>query len=254
MSAPAFPPSVDRRSLVSYTEWEEPHPGHRLSGLAKPSGNNRGLDQSVQRLETDVKGTVGTLYGAASRGLYLTPLNSSGPDELPTIKTTANVPQAMVLPDNDSAISGSLVSESLSSDMTYQTVDVDIQMIDVDKLDSDGNPRSPSFLALTPVSEFEDLSSYLGDSPTSERWSSVIDNAPYTHTSPMEDIYGWDAEWDRRVASPPPVVVAPSSDFGSRLPSNRRGTGKGGLLQRVLSVGKAPSRTSTSRRARFNPS
>lgn len=251
--------SVDRRSSISSSEWEEPHPGRRLSGLVEPSGYDQACDQSIQRLEGDAGSTVGSLYRATSRGLYLTRSNSSGPGTLPTINTRASMSRTVVSPDTDSALSGSL-SQSPSSAMTCQTLDVDIQMNDADTaMDSEDNPRSPSFLALTPISEYEDLSNYLGDSPTSERWSSMIDGpgaSAYTHASPVEDMYGWDAEWDRRVVSPPPVSVAPSSGFVSRQSSlSRRGSAsKSGLLQRVLGVGKAPSRISTSRRARFNPS
>lgn len=257
MPAPSVSSSIDRHSSVSSSEWEEPHPGQRLSGLVEPLRNDQDLDRDTQRLEVDTGSTVGTLYRATSHGLYLTPSDSGARGDVQTLNTTVDTSQSSVLPDTDSAISRSL-SESPSSGMTCQTLDVDIRMTDVDKsLDSDG-PRSPSFLALSPISEYEDLSNYLGGPPTSERWSSVMDiNDPvvYQHASPVEDMYGWDAEWDRRVI-PPSVVVGPCDDVGSRLPSlsRRTSTSKGGLLQRVLSVGKAPSRISTSRRARFNPS
>lgn len=258
MPAPSVSSSVDRHLSVSSSEWEEPHPGQRLSGLVEPLSNDQDPDQDTQLLEVDTGSTVGTLYRATSHGLYLAPSDSAGQGDVQTLSTTVDTSKPMVFPDTDSAISGSL-SESPSSGMTCQTLDVDIQMTDIDKsLDPDG-PRSPSFLALSPISEYEDLSNYLGGSPTSERWSSVMDiNDPvvYQHASPIEDMYGWDAEWDRRVIPPSSVVVGPGDDIGSRQSplSRRASTSKGGLLQRVLSVGKAPSRISTSRRARFNPS
>lgn len=264
---------VDRHLSVSSTEWEEPHPGRRLSCPVGPIvGERRGCDQSAQRFEGSGDSTVGT-QDATSRKLQPTSTDMSSQAEAPvgTHQQTASAsPSGIISPDSASAISGPL-SESPSSALTYQTPDlcVDTNLANPDKMmvDADDNsPRSPSFWALSPVSEYEDLSHYLdgssGSASTfgSEPPSSTVNlsnPAAYSHAAPFEDMYGWNAEWDRRLPSPEsgvtPVVESSNSDAQSPFMARRGRAKRHGLLQRVLSVGKAPSRTSASRRARFSP-
>lgn len=265
---------VDRHPSVSSTEWEEPHPGRRLSCPAEPSlGDKQDYDQDAQRLDGFGDGTVGTL-NTTSRGLHSTTTNGSSQFEVPAVirrQAASAGTSAIVSPDSDSAISGSL-SESPSSVLTCQTLDVDmgVDLSSTDKMmvDRDDNsPQSPSFLALSPISEYEDLSRYLDGSPGSANYPgseslySMVDvsnPAAYSHAAPLEDMYGWNAAWDNRLTSPratttPPTVDTTYSGGQSSTLSRRVHTNKHGLLQRVLSVGKAPSRISTSRRARFSP-
>lgn len=227
MSTPSVNSSTDSHFFGG---WEEPHPGRRLSGLLEPLDHDPSRDGGVQRLEADRGSTVGTLHKATSKSL------SS--------------------PDTDSIMSGFL-SDGQSSAVTSPTLEVDVHMPDADKtMDIGGSSRSPGCVALRPISDYVDLSNYFDDAPTSERWSSVMElsneNA-FSHVSRVADMYGWDAEWDRRVESSLPVASPRGSTNFQKSSSSRRGrVSKGNLLQRVLSVGKTPSRDSP-RRTLFNP-
>ncbi|KFH44218.1 hypothetical protein ACRE_049760 [Hapsidospora chrysogenum ATCC 11550] len=172
---------------------------------------------------------------------------------------------AVVSSDSASGASGN-ISESPSSPVTCETLDVDVDMGNAGKMMADGsdnNPRSPSFLALSPISEYEDLSHYLDDAPDSPvspgsdflSMANVADSGSYSHATQMEDMYGWDSEWDRRRSLAQPELAPTVSNSSTDVPSSflSRRSQRKSLLQRVLSVGKAPARISTSRRARFSP-
>lgn len=272
MPVPTTSHPVDRHLSVSFTEWEEPHPGRRLSCSANPiMGEQQDSGQGAQRVEGFVDSTVGT-QNSTSHGLQSNPIDGSSQYETLAAayeRTASASPPGIISSGPNSAIPGSL-SGSPSLPLTFQAPGIyaDDNLANPDNMtvDADDNsPQSPS-LALSPISEYEDVSHYLdgpsgsANSPGSDSLSSMVDvSSPsaYSHAAPFEDMYGWDAEWGRRSASPvSDTDAAVENNYSNRHSSllSRRGrANKHGLLQRVLSVGKAPSRTSTSRRARFSP-
>jgi hypothetical protein len=220
----------------------------------------------AQRFEGSGDSTVGTPINSHHRLSLTVSRESSQAATMSVINQdmSGTMRSALVYPDSASGVSG-YISESPSSPLTCETLDFDVDMGNVDKMMADGsdnNPRSPSFLALSPISEYEDLSHYLDGAPNSPvspdsdilSITNVADCGSYSHATRMEDLYGWDAEWDRRRSSTQPelaTVSNSSSDVPSSFLSRRHQ--RNSLLQRVLSVGKAPARISTSRRARFSP-
>ena len=256
MPVPTTSHPVDRHLLVSFTEWDEPHPGRRLSCPANPiMGERQDSGQGAQRVEGFVDSTVGT-QNATSHGLQTNLVDGSSQSETSTAaygRAASASPSGIISSAPDRAISGSL-SESPSLPLTFRAPDiyVDDSLANPDNMtvDADDNsPQSPGFLALSPISEYEDVSHYLdapsgsSNSPGSDSLSSMVDVSrpgAYSHAAPVEDMYGWDAEWGRRSASPvsdtDAAVENNYSNRNSSLLSRRGRANKHGLLQRVLSV------------------
>lgn len=268
MSVPTTSHPVDRHSSVPSTEWEEPHPGQRLLCPVEPiAAERQDGGQDAQRFEGSGDSAVGTPITSHHR-LSLTVSRASSQAATMSVisqEMSGTMRPALVSPDSASGVSGNILESPLSP-LTCETLDVDVDMGNVDKMMADesyNNPRSPSFLALSPISEYEDLSHYLDDAPDSPvspdsdilPMANVADSGSYSHATRLEDMYGWDAEWDRRKSSTQPELAPTVSNTSSDVPSSflSRRSQRNSLLQRVLSVGKAPARISTSRRARFSP-
>ncbi|KAF4452887.1 regulator of G- signaling [Fusarium albosuccineum] len=98
-------------------------------------------------------------------------------------------------------------------------------------------------LCSTPLS---DVSNYL---PTPAQSSedmdypvTTSDNRAFRYASPMEDMYGWDAELDRRKFPPSRSSMSSREDLDTIALSYRRANGsKASLLQRVFRVGSSSS-------------
>lgn len=251
--------SVNQNDPVNHWKWEEPHPGRRLScPVESVMHNQRDCGWGAKRLEGSEDSTVGqattrAMIGDANEISVQERRQTNGMELGHNMGSSTNSPSL----DSVSLMSGS-ASASPSSATTCQTLEVDIDLVQADKMIID-SPRSPSFLALSPVSDYEDLSNYLGgfsslDSERQPSLSNMGSAGTLSFAAPMQDLYGWDAEWDRRLASPTP---APHSDrkyhpLNTRTTVlTRRGSApKSSLLQRVLNVGKVPPRISFSRRSR----
>lgn len=267
-SATSLPVDHQHR-LVSEGGWEEPHPGRRLSCFVESAlGCQQKGGRAAQRVRGSDDSTVGHSNNLGSMGEPKPSSTEQARIGITVMSACASTaprsisPPAITPDDSDSAMSGCL-PDSPSSSRTCATPEMDMSTDGVDKMRVD-SPQSPNFLVLSPASGYEDLSSYLDghSTPGSSRASSMVvmgeAATPYSYTAPMQDMYGWDAEWDRRLTSkvtnkgrrnsrPQLLENLPAEEL-----SRRRSGSKPNLLHRVLSVGKVPSRKTTSRRSRFN--
>jgi hypothetical protein len=245
---------VNQNDPVNHWKWEEPHPGRRLScPVESVIHNQQDCGWGAQRLEGSEDSMVGKATTRAMIGYVNEKPEPHQPNGMETGHNTGSSTNSPAL-DSDSLMSG-FASASPSSATTCQTLEVDIDIVQADKMLID-SPRSPSFLAISPVSEYEDLSHYLDgcSSPGSERHSSLSNTGSagtLSFAAPTQDLYGWDAEWDRRLAIQPDRRLH-TANMRTTLLARRGSAHKSNLLQRVFNVGRVPPRLSLSRRSRFS--
>lgn len=103
---------------------------------------------------------------------------------------------------------------------------------------------SGSSVAVTPT-PMADVSNYLPTPATSSEdvgsHSTTLDHQAFRYASPVEDMYGWDAELDRR-RSPSRASMSSTEGCDTIALNYRRANGsKHSLLQRVFRVGSSSS-------------
>lgn len=137
-------------------------------------------------------------------------------------------------------------SEAHSSTLTTtHTLQMDIDMDRYNKMDMDES-QVTEVLPSPTLSTYSDVSNYLDFRTEPEDMFGVVStshNASFVRMAPSEDLYGWNAEWSRRITCP--QIVPPSSvrhSSGQSLAKRRGRRSKVNLLGRVFGVGKTPSR------------
>lgn len=251
--------------------WEEPHPGRRMLYPSHPSGQER--DDSDAECCGEGGGSAAGMARTArsdGRAHYAAAEGRTGPrpdEPEPAPMVIERAPRApapaIVSPDTDSGISGSILSQPPTANSGPERPDV---MMGDDACDDFGSPSPSLLLPISPMSEFEDLSNYL-DSPQDHDKlpiAHVADPAAYNRLELNDDLYGWDAMLDQSIPAPAsPGIMEPyllqegsgSARYGGpplpHMPRPRLAR-RPGLLKRVFSVGKAPPPpTGAPRRSRF---
>lgn len=202
-------------------------------------GGRQDPDQVQRRFLVFRSGTVRT-QKSTHRGHIRSFTESIRSDATSMMAYELGVPSP-ISPDSASALSGA--RSEAHSEITAYTHDVDVEMTQGDKMVLDMEPAMLASPALSDLSGHLDYISAGSEDVTSY----ITDPKAYSHIAP-NDMYGWNAEYDRKAIVPRsgPETV----DDGNRIvPYQRSRFGKNNLLQRVLSVGKAPSRR-LSRQAR----
>ncbi|KAF4445978.1 hypothetical protein F53441_10333 [Fusarium austroafricanum] len=120
---------------------------------------------------------------------------------------------------------------------------------------SSHHPDLPSLLissgfsgnnATATITPMTDMSNYLPTPAASNEDmgcpSTTSDHQAFRYASPVEDMYGWDAELDRRESSPSWASMSSADGLDTVALSYRRANGsKHSLLQRVFRVGSSSS-------------
>lgn len=233
---------------VSSTGWEEPHPGHKLAFPVGAGSDAQGAHQDgigVSRGSRD--DTVGTQEPSlAHDSSLLSPTISVGSTtSAPYAEAIGTSLGPSISPDSRSV--GSLpVSEAHSSALTTHTLHVDVDMERYNKMDLD---KAPVTQAVSPApSNFSDVSNYLDSGTGPEDMTGVVSIVPdspdsFSCMATSDDMYGWNAAWDRKLSVPLPPIPSDDRELNSLTAPYRRGRRtKNTLLGRVFSVGKAPSR------------
>ncbi|KAM5357829.1 hypothetical protein ACJZ2D_015872 [Fusarium nematophilum] len=133
-------------------------------------------------------------------------------------------------------------SQEHKSPVTYYHSGPLVASISATSLAADSDQDKMDFTS-TPLS---DVSNYL---PTPAQScenmagpATMSDNRAYRYASPMEDMYGWDAELDRRKFPPSRSSMSSREGCDTFALSYRRANGsKSSLLQRVFRVGSSSS-------------
>ena len=127
--------------------------------------------------------------------------------------------------------------------MSIHTLDADVDMDGYSKVDFEVSSVAQVMPSPT-LSSYSDVSHYLegqGEAVDMLGVLGTVSSDTFSRMAPSSDLYGWNAEWDRRTTSP--TSAAPSSERitkGQAMPLRRRRT-RHKLLGRVFGGGKPPS-------------
>lgn len=248
---------------VETQTWEEPHPGRRLS-YHGPGSGERAVGAGL--LQTNEGGRGGM---AAKREI---PYRQHGKLVRKNIKIRTRVPKPITIstkvtgelgvksapiPETQSMLSSPASTRMLLSaairteehvpdpiDTETETEvegEADAQM-SCDETDIDGASTPtltgpPVPFALTDFSNLLGITLDAGDDRDSV---TVVDPDAFCHAGASEDMYGWEAELERKLQPGTPCTCDHTLEY-------RRGWigGKRGLLHRVFSLGQAPRELST---------
>jgi hypothetical protein len=147
----------------------------------------------------------------------------------------------------DTVSVGSLAnSEAHSSTLTAShTLELDVDMDRYAKMEMEESAVT-EVLPSPALSTYSDVSNFLDYQNQPEDMFGVLSNAQnpsFLHMAPCDDMYGWNAEWSRRLSTPQPPPSLPSQQLSRQSLLQRRGRRtKGNLLGRVFGVGRTPSR------------
>ena len=269
------PPSIDDDSTVQLvftgTGWEEPHPGSRLSYSSDASArwcvktdgaDTNCTDGGCSRGAMAAKGDFPyDYYPNTNRRPWLVrrdvrtrarhqlpkPLSISnqgsceGPDmrSAPLPPTTTgdilNSPPAPAVNIGVSAI-----------DSAKRSLEVDIDGETEAGTDGDQSTIRGESSSISSPLNFTDFSNHLGihmyRDDGDDASITVVDSDAFSHMSPDSDLYGWDAELDRK--SQLDCQTTDGHDYSryGNLHYRRANGGKRSLLHRVLSIGTMPPR------------
>ena len=92
------------------------------------------------------------------------------------------------------------------------------------------------------------LGIHIGGEDGDDASITVVDSDAFSHMSPESDLYGWDAELDRKSQLEYPASESPDYNQYEDLHFRGANGGKKSLLHRVLSIGTMPPRPAESRR------
>lgn len=251
---------------VTLQEWEEPHPGRRLScpadtptewvtyigderaGMAAKGQRSHRMDFESTRRSSDAgRHGLRHRYGHG-RGRNLPKqliITCSNHDARPEIHT-APLPRSRADLDESTAIKKDPIMEATTHELDRFSADLtdtesDTTMVSPPTGTSSCFRDSPVVEAL----QFTDFSNYLSDcmdidDPGHSSFTLGSDTDSFSGRTHEEDLYGWDAVLDHKFTNP---FEDPASD----LQQQRRGSrSKRSLLQRVLSTGGLSTRDSHS--------
>lgn len=233
------------RTSVSSTGWQEPHPGQKLSFPAAAPGG-READRGDIGDNSGRDDTVGTLTAQNSADI-LSPTRSVSATSLSANRAEAiGTALGPTISSGNCSVGSAANSEANSSSLTAtHSLQVDVDMDRLTKMDADES-QVTEVLPSPALSTYSDVSNYLDYMDRPEDMYGVVStahDASFVRMAPCEDLYGWNAEWDRRLTCPLPAP--PPAERQSNGPSllHRRGRRtRKNLLGRVLGVSKTPSR------------
>lgn len=245
VSTTSYPNS---RSSVSSTSWQEPHPGQKLAfSTIVPGGQGANHGDSGDNNGRD--STVGTLESPVAQNLdVLSPTQSVSATSMSSRRNAEAIgtPLDSGISPDDRSVGSVAISEAHSSALTTtHTLQVDVDMDRYNKMEMDES-QVTEVLPSPALSTYSDVSNYLDYPGEPEEMYGVVStayNASFVHMAPCDDLYGWNAEWDRRLPSPLPSPPSGERQAGGQSLLHRRGRrSKHNLLGRVLGVGRTPSR------------
>lgn len=249
---------------VTLQEWEEPHPGRRLScpadaatdwvtyvgdergGMAAKGQRPRCMGFDPTRRSSDAgKHGYRQRYGHG-RGRNLPTqliITCSSHDEKPEIHTAPLLrPRAGLYESN--VAQKAPIMEAMTHELDGSSTDLDDTESDTTMV-SPPTGTSPGFQSSPGQGlEFTDFSNYLGDymdidDSDHSSFSLGSDHDPFSGRIPEEDPYGWDAVLGSNFTNP-------FEDSGSVTQQRRGSKSKRSLLQRVLSTSGLSTRDSPS--------
>lgn len=235
--------------------WEEPHPGQRMNCSSPAAHHGKGYGNQDQRSNS---GGIDTTVG-----VYDDDADTMSPeyDDISGQISDDDGPLGIMM---QPTISNEFVEHApdsrcvSQSSLTIRTVDIHLDegKLDTMDLDLDRCPSSPATVNLTPTAmNFADVSNYFHDSHMDGQVAThfVYAEADFArYAAPNDDVYGWNAEWQRR-SDVSPVSNENVKDTAPRhrsLRNSRLRGHKGALLKKVFSVSKTPSSTTVSRHTR----
>ncbi|KAJ0125517.1 hypothetical protein J7T55_006866 [Diaporthe amygdali] len=246
-------------------EWEEPHPGRRLScpadtptewvtyigdgrgGMAAKGQRPRGMGFDSARRSSDAGGHGhGHNWHRNVRGRNLPKqliITCSSHDEKPEIHT-APLPRSRAELYGSTTIKQNAIMEATTHELDGFSADLTDNESDTTMVSP--SPETSACFQDSPAQglQFTDFSNYLGDCMDTDdtdhsSFTLGTDTDLFSGRASDEDLYGWDAVMDRRFINPfEDSVTASQSRRGSRS--------KRSLLQRVLSSGGLSARNSLS--------
>jgi hypothetical protein len=258
MSVPNSSHPVDFQPELPSFDWEDPHPGRRLA--CRDESYGLGLDQDRVREEDELGGMVGTVttigHAQTTRVEQVHAHEAIAPIIIEKDEAMAEV--GIISTDNDSAVSAA-ISLAPSSALTCLAIETNRDWSKMPIVEEGDLSLQHPDVPLTPlVTPYSDLSHYFDWSPGAEDMMPAVefvDSDSYAHAAPTDDMYGWDAEWTRRVP-PAELETGITRDSGAGRGQThhhrraRNSMNKGSLLERVFSVGKTTPAASN-RRPRF---
>ncbi|KAI1499444.1 hypothetical protein F5X99DRAFT_284693 [Biscogniauxia marginata] len=244
-------PTAHETTVVSKRSWEDPHPGERLP---IPLGACAGLNVYSQTISGDAMG------GVAAKALCA---NDGGPwvarrgvrgrhrNTIPKpLKIPANVPEepeaksAPLVSSRrcDVASTSSLRFLPLPDPLRPLEVDTDTETevgteigTYVDEIDMDRAKLTPiSQTSLSDFSNFLGISRLDDDDDDDDTSVTVVDPDVFARTNSADDLYGWEAELDRKISCE--VTTANPLCECHHCPYRRADGGKRSLLHRVFST------------------
>lgn len=258
MSVPNSSHPVDFQPELPSFDWEDPHPGRRLA--CRDESYGLGLDQDQVREQDELGGMVGTVttigHAQTTRVEEVHAHEAIAPIIIEKDEAMAEV--GIISTDNDSAVSAA-ISLAPSSALTCLAIETNRDWSKMPIVEEGDLSLQHPDVPLTPlVTPYSDLSHYFDWSPGAEDMMPAVDfvdSDSYAHAAPADDMYGWDAEWTRRVP-PAKLETGITRDSGAGRGHThhhrraRNSMNKGSLLERVFSVGKTTPAASN-RRPRF---
>lgn len=256
--------------------WEEPHPGNKLSYSMDVSAGRCGENDGDGTDHTDGGCTRGAMaakgdlsYHYTANGIHRPwqvrrdirararshlpkPLTISGQEGCEGPETRS-APLMRVV---DSTFNSNIVSPIHIGAPTIESVTSTLNMdIDSDTevgIDCDQSTIAAETSSISSPGHLTDFSNHLGIHMRSEDSDdasiTVVDSDAFSHMSPDSDLYGWDAELDRKSQLEYPACENTAYKNYEDLHYRRANSGKKSLLHRVLSIGTMPPRPTDSRR------